>query len=621
MKFDKCWRHGLSLGQIVLVMALASLSFLMLLPSFARAGSDGAEQERLARFKQAGINTDTVTTTTTTTSIHGSGLPSTTTTEFVAEQNQQPMLGLQSDVAMKAAQDKYSAIVAQGGFPTVPNSALKKGSTGAGVATLNKRLFIEGYLRVEATQGEFAEVFTTATEDAVNKFQRNMGLAVTGRIDAPTLAELNVSAETRLRTIGINIPRLSIYEQNLGDRYLVVNIPAQQLETVSGGHVFSRHNAIVGRPERPSPVVMAPLATVKFNPYWNAPVSIVDRDILPRLRGNRSALKDMNMKVFEGGPNGPEVDPSSVDWSRADLTKYLFREEPGPKNAMATAKIEFMSPFGIYLHDTSEPQLFKTANRFYSSGCIRIEQMPKLVEWVLNGQGGFEASKIASMAQTLERLDVPLATPPQLRVAYLTAWPTGNGTVAFRHDIYDMDGSGFTVGQPMPLGQKSPDGLRYVLKPLPYAQNIDAAEAEGFHLFNLFGSRPSNFNVNSPLASEKKNIFGSNLFTSNVTTKTNIVQVADAGSSKLKKGKKKLKGAKSVGLFDWAAYHQQQATDAKHPAGKKHKAKAADTKAVKADVSKPPKKKKGAVCKTGTADNPTKGCTASAVPPDPTLKP
>jgi peptidoglycan hydrolase-like protein with peptidoglycan-binding domain len=468
--------------------------------------------------------------------------PAVTVTEVVANQNQIPMLAPTSDLALKAIEQRYADIVARGGFPKVNGSA-SKGSTGDNIVRLNQRLYMDGYLRVEATQGVYAPIFTTATQDAVSRFQRNMGIKVTGKLDSATIAELNVPADVRLAAIRANIPRLEVYEKDLGDRYLVVNIPAQQIEAVSQGRVFSRHNAIVGRPERPSPVVMTPLKLVRFNPYWNAPDSIVEKDIIPKMVSGPQILKDMNIKVFQGkGANGPEINPATVNWSHAIPDNYLFRQEPGPKNAMATAKIEFNSPFGIYLHDTPDKEYFNTSNRFYSSGCIRVQNMSLLVQWVLNGQDGFDEAKIADMAKTLERFDETIVNPPQLRVVYMTAWPVAGGTVAFRKDIYQMDGSGFVVGQPMPVGEMSPDGQRFVLKPLPRQIPVEDAEAEGFHFFgsNKSSSKGGLFSSNQP----SKGLFGS----SNSQNTGNAGVVVSNPS-----------GKKSPGLFDWATYRKQQA--------------------------------------------------------------
>ena len=420
---------------------------------------------------------------TTSTAAHsqGSGQKATTETAVLNDGSAAPFITPDSTAQIQAMADKYAKIVADGGWPRLPKGNLKKGSKGKHSGILNRRLYIEGYLRVEGTEGEFAEVFTSATEEALMRFQRNHGLAVTGKVDGATLLALNVPAERRLATIRANIPRLAEYSKDLGDRYIVVNIPAQQIETVSGGKVYSLHNAIVGRPSRPTPVVMTPITIIRFNPYWNAPASIVEKDILPRMisKGPSKIMAEMNMKVFDG-VGGPEIDPDKINWRRVRVDDYHFRQEPGGANAMATAKIEFNSPFGIYLHDTPEPHLFDTASRFYSSGCVRVDKVAILMDWILQGQDGLNTARIAQLAETKERLDTEVVNAPQLRVAYLTAWPAKDGVVAFRPDVYELDGTGFVLGQPLPVGETL-EGQRYVLKPIPrLQQDIDTNDGFGF---------------------------------------------------------------------------------------------------------------------------------------------
>jgi peptidoglycan hydrolase-like protein with peptidoglycan-binding domain len=474
-----------------------------------------------------------------------SNTKATTETEIVVDRGISPMLSEQSGAALQAAESRYAAIVANGGWPKVPKGTFKKGASNKAVAVLNRRLYVEGYLRVEGTQGDVAGVYTSATEAAVSAFQRNMGLVVSGKVDGPTLDALNVSANARLATIRANIPRLSTYGANLGDRYVVVNVPAQQIETVSGGRVYSRHNAIVGRPERPTPVVMTALSDVNFNPYWNAPVSIVEKDIIPKLAaGGSDYVKEYNIKIFKGY-GGPEVDPDTVDWGSAIADDYYFRQEPGEKNAMATAKVNFTSPFGIYMHDTPDRHLFGTGSRFYSSGCVRVDKMPVFLNWVLNNQDGYNSSKIASLAETLERVDVKLVAPPQLRVTYLTAWPAANGTVAFRRDVYELDGTGFVVGQPMPVGETAPDGQRFVLKPLPrLVASVADDEPAGFGLFGFKRSSKVKTSTASAIKEDGKKITSTSKMSS---TK----KEASSGKSK----------TKPKGLFDWGNSKKAASTD------------------------------------------------------------
>jgi hypothetical protein len=471
----------------------------------------------------------------------------------------------------------------------VPSSKLKKGSEGAAALALNKRLHIEGYLRDEAVTGEFAQVFTTATEDALRRFQRNHGLAATGSMDGQTLAALNVPADRRLRTIRANIPRIAEYSKDLGGRYMVVNVPAQQIETVNEGRVFSRHNAIVGRPSRPTPVVMTPLTVIRFNPYWNAPPSIVEKDIVPRMasKGASKVMAEMNMKIFKG-VGGPEVNPDSINWRRVRVDDYHFRQEPGGSNAMATAKIEFDSPHGIYLHDTPEPQLFSNFQRLYSSGCVRVEKVATLIDWILQGQDGINQSRIAELADTKERLDTKIANAPQLRVAYLTAWPTRDGVAAFRPDVYELDNTDFVMGQPLPVGETM-GGKRYVLKPIPRSQQaVDEAEAFGFA--SLFRNRTSDkenpFNRDGMASSKKKD---------------SLIKLQPATAKAKDKSKKKVASTKARKPFfgnpDNApaallarADEDGETTAKKKPVTKKKAAKKADDKAKAAKTKKVLKK-------------------------------
>lgn len=387
-----------------------------------------------------------------------------TKTEVVAGRSERPILSSMSVEALLGAIALYQDIVSQGGWSRVPAGRYRTGASGPDVAVLKERLYREGYLIDAAMAGDRAQAFTAGTAEAVQLFQANHGLAATGKIDKPTLAALNVSAAERLAALKANLPRVKAYAQDLGARVIVVNIPALQLEAIENGRVFSRHNIIVGKPERPSPVVMANVSDINFNPYWNVPVSIVARDLIPQiLREGTRAIKKQDIRIFDGY-DGPEVDPDDVDWASTPPERYFFRQDPGAANAMASVKINFPSPFGVYMHDTPTRTLFSSGARYLSSGCVRIDKVHVLVNWILDGQDGWGPNRIEEMADSQERLDVKVDTPPQIRWIYLTAWAAESGHVNFRPDIYDLDGTGFVIGQPMPVGQYSADGQRFILK-------------------------------------------------------------------------------------------------------------------------------------------------------------
>jgi murein L,D-transpeptidase YcbB/YkuD len=154
------------------------------------------------------------------------GGKATTLTEIVKDDTEGPMLSPLGALGLEAARARYEQIAAAGGWPEVPEAKLKKGEEGDAAAALNRRLFVEGYVRQEATEGEFATVFTTATEEALTRFQRNHGLKVSGTLNAATVKALNVPVERRLAAIRANIPRALEYSKDLGPRYIIVNVPA-----------------------------------------------------------------------------------------------------------------------------------------------------------------------------------------------------------------------------------------------------------------------------------------------------------------------------------------------------------------------------------------------------------
>jgi peptidoglycan hydrolase-like protein with peptidoglycan-binding domain len=433
-----------------------------------------------------------------------------TKTEIFAGKSILPMVSPSSDQAMAEAVARYEIIVARGGWPQVSGSKLARAGSGRDVIKLRQRLVAEGYLPPDSPAGESAEKYSDAVMKAVARFQANYGLAVTGKVDKATAAAMNVSAAQRLATLRANVPRMQEYAKDLGARYIIVNVPALQLEAVNFNSVFSRHNIIAGQPSRPTPVTLTRISDINFNPYWNAPVSIVEKDIIPRVQNEGTrVLRDMSMRIYDGY-NGPEVDPDTVDWDNVPADRFFFRQDPGEENAMAGVKINFPSPFGIYLHDTPTRNLFTTGARYLSSGCIRVDQVQVLVNWILNGQDGWNPSRIEQTTASRERIDVKVTDGPQLRTVYLTAWATASGQVNFREDIYDLDGAGFVVGQPLEPGEYSDDGRRFVLKPLARQASVTPDGVDyfkpkrktgGFDLFST--SRSSRTSLSSRASRER----------------------------------------------------------------------------------------------------------------------
>ncbi|MCB1377209.1 MAG: L,D-transpeptidase family protein [Alphaproteobacteria bacterium] len=372
-----------------------------------------------------------------------------TRTEILIGRNEVPMVSPGSVEFMESAIALYEEFVAGGGWPNLPAKTLKKGARGNAVLALRHRLVAENYLPFESLTADSADQFDDELFESVRAFQINHGVLPSGIVAEKTLAALNVPAETRLHMLRENLPRVQTYAEGLGDRYILVNIPGTQLETVQYGTVYSRHNVVVGKLERPSPALMSKVSDINFNPYWKIPASIVERDIVPHYLEDPSYLASNHIRVFDG-VGGPEIDPSLVDWYNTLPDRYFFRQEPGAHNSLGTVKINFPNEHMVYMHDTPHRELFGRNVRFESSGCVRIDQVRDVVNWVLDGDGGMDEAQYEMILASAEPYDLKISNGPDVRFMYLTAWATEDGRINFRNDIYGLDGSGFILGQPEP---------------------------------------------------------------------------------------------------------------------------------------------------------------------------
>lgn len=329
----------------------------------------------------------------------------------------------------------HEDIALRGGWPKVAGAAtaLKPDSQGPDVAQLKHRLMLSGDLPPAALPGD---VYDAVVVTAVKRFQRRHGLSELGTVGRLTLKALNVPVEVRLNQLTATLERLKGNGFNFTERYVVVNIPGASAEAVENGIVQRRHLAVVGRPDRPSPVLQASITSVNLNPYWTVPMSIVKADIIPHMRKDPGFIAKSNMKLL--GAENRELDPASVNWASLSNPYFYVRQEPGPTNSLGQLKIDMPNTEAVYLHDTPKKSLFRNDVRFNSSGCARIEGVRDLAAWLLEGTEWSLPTLEAEIAKG-ERKDIRLKKPVPVAWVYMTGWQDAEGLVQFRDDIYGLD--------------------------------------------------------------------------------------------------------------------------------------------------------------------------------------
>ncbi len=349
-----------------------------------------------------------------------------------------PVFSPQTPVFIERAIEEYRQLALKCGWPVVPaNKELRLGMQSKNVYLLRERLASSRDLDPRLGR---SDIFDTFVDGAVRRFQARHGLPSDGVMGRYTFAAMNIPTSIRLGQLETNLVRLRSMSGYLGDRYVMVNIPAAQIEAVRHGKVESRHTAIVGKTDRQSPIIASKIYELNLNPYWTSPVSIVKKDLIPLMRKDPTYLTRNNIRIFDWNTQ-QEIPPESIDWNTDEAVDYMFRQDPGKINAMGSVKINFPNPHAVYMHDTPQQSLFSKLLRFESSGCVRVQNVRDLIAWLASETPGWDRRTLERTIESGERIDVKLAEPVPVYWNYITAWSTRNGVVQFRDDIYSRDGA------------------------------------------------------------------------------------------------------------------------------------------------------------------------------------
>ena len=359
-------------------------------------------------------------------------------------------------LALKNALRHHRQLASQGGWPAIPaGNRMEQGDNGGRVALLRQRLAVSGDLAPEQAVGDN---FDTALQGAVRRFQARHGLEKDGVIGEKTLAALNMPVDMRIRQLAANLERWRWLPEDLGRRHIMVNIAGFSLTVVEKQRKVMEMSVIAGRPDRPTPIFSSTIAYLVLNPYWEVPHDIAVKDLLPKVRQDRTYLQRLGIRVLPvNGANDTALDSTRIDWQRLDASRfrYRLRQDPGPTNFLGRIKFIFPNPYSVYLHDTPARELFKQESRAFSSGCVRVEKPLDLAALLLRDTPlGTEQALISALTGGTRTVHLP--TPMPIHLLYWTAWVDDQGASHFRPDLYGHDRliedglKGLTIPKPLP---------------------------------------------------------------------------------------------------------------------------------------------------------------------------
>ena len=353
--------------------------------------------------------------------------------------------------ALRRARARYVAVKDAGGWPRVTPVYLSEGKTNPAVATLKRRLWMEGYLKsprqAQATGSstgivgpkldvppEFSPKVDEALMEAVMRYRQTHQLSTKGAPGRIFWKSINVPVERRLEQIDVNIDRwrTSLYK---GEKdYILVNLPEFHAESYTDHKLGHRFKVVIGKNNRTcdpktarwiypnaTPELASKLEYFIINPSWFVPDRIVREEIIPYME-DEEWMAWRNYEVVE---------------KKGD--SFVIRQNPGPKNALGKVKFIFPNPHNTYMHDTPKKQYFKMKIRAQSHGCMRVHEPLEFAKHLVKVQSLEDDYDVEELASREDPKLVRMKEPIPVFVEYHTVRVDDEGYPHFFIDVYYKD--------------------------------------------------------------------------------------------------------------------------------------------------------------------------------------
>ncbi|WP_208858065.1 L,D-transpeptidase family protein [Halomonas aestuarii] len=344
---------------------------------------------------------------------------------------------------LRAGLARYRHIERQGGWPMLPlrPEPLRPGDLHEDVPLLRERLAIMGELEVMVAD-LFAGVESRDTDprryderlvEAVKEFQQRHLLEVDGIIGPQTREALNVPVSRRIDQIRVNLERARWLLHGLPDSFVLVDIAGYRISYFRPDGDVWRSRIVVGRPYRRTPSLRSRITYLTLNPTWTVPPTILREDVLPGVRRDLGYLWEHDLMVLS--PSGQRLDPREVNWWHPG--NVILRQRSGPQNALGRVVLRFPNDHLVYLHDTPAQGLFAREQRAFSSGCIRVQGVLQLAQYLFDDTG--TPAHVATLVSEGVTRNISLERPVPVILHYWTVDPSEDGRLVFRPDIYERD--------------------------------------------------------------------------------------------------------------------------------------------------------------------------------------
>lgn len=289
-------------------------------------------------------------------------------------------------------------------------------------------------------------IFDEDLKNAIVSFQKKHGLNSEGILGLQTQRFLNIPVERKISIMRLNLERMRWLPRDLGQKYLLVNIPEYRLKMYQNNDVKLNMAVIVGDTKFPTPVFSDKMSYVVLNPSWNIPESIARNELIPKLLKDPNYLTGKGIDVYAGSnENMEKVDQKDVLDNAIlqnvdNLSNFRFSQTSNQENPLGKMKFMFPNKHSVYIHDTPSKNLFINVRRAFSHGCIRLSKPEELLSTIASEDKNLNIDKANEiLSSQLSEKSIGLDKKIPIHIVYLTSWVDENDVLQFREDIYNFD--------------------------------------------------------------------------------------------------------------------------------------------------------------------------------------
>jgi murein L,D-transpeptidase YcbB/YkuD len=213
--------------------------------------------------------------------------------------------------------------------------------------------------------------------------------------------------------IRLNMDRWRWLPKDLGEKYIIVNVPSFHATLVQDGATRWKERAIAGKLSTPTPQLSALATGVILNPWWEVPKSIE----------HEAAGKKGFVAV------------------KADDGKIQrWRQPPGPTNALGQLKFVMPNSKAIYLHDTNARSRFNDETRALSHGCVRTQHIVDLATELLGDDNGpWTPERVQDTLASKKTVQASFVKPLPVYIVYFSEAALVDGRIVDYKDMYGRD--------------------------------------------------------------------------------------------------------------------------------------------------------------------------------------